>query len=64
MIMSEIPIRKLYDPQEDTETQLPRPAPAGHDRKLYDPQEDTETLPPEAAAGVEAPQALRSARGY
>ena len=36
--------RKLYDPQEDTETQLLALRLAeGGDRKLYDPQEDTET---------------------
>ncbi len=58
--------RKLYDPQEDTETA------ARHERtiapgcrKLYDPQEDTETsVPSPYAEAQEEPQALRSARGY
>ena len=36
--------RKLYDPQEDTETGGGTCEYVAPDRKLYDPQEDTETL--------------------
>ena len=57
--------RKLYDPQEDTETRAAlRGDQHDPDRKLYDPQEDTETRWRATAPVQIRPQALRSARGY
>ena len=45
-------VRKLYDPQEDTETVLHAPKFYSDTiRKLYDPQEDTETSSLKMCAG-------------